>query len=60
MELALKAKTAKFESVSIQRFNQLCSLANSIALITPQSSAMREDWKSTFFAKATTNSHDSF
>jgi hypothetical protein len=21
---------------------------------------MREDWKSTFFAKATTNSHDSF
>jgi hypothetical protein len=55
IELVLKARTARPESVSIQRFNQLCSKANSMALITPQSSAIKDEWKSKFSAKATTN-----
>jgi hypothetical protein len=43
VEKVLKANTTGEESTSIHKFCQLFSLAISIAIITPDSSAIKED-----------------
>jgi hypothetical protein len=52
----LKAKTAKEESVSIHRLSQLLFFANSIALIKPDNSAIKEDVLPKHYEKLATKS----
>jgi hypothetical protein len=56
----LKAKTAREESVSIQRLGQLWKTESSIALITPDNSAIREEQEPRFSAKQATKSAEWF